>query len=63
MTDRNVTLNDFFISMKHLFHPIHANYSTFAAENSNKSTNFNRRKKQMKQTFEHSRQTGSGVSH
>ena len=38
---RNVTLNDFFISMKHLFHPIHANYSTFASENSNKSTNFN----------------------
>ena len=32
MSVRNDTLNDFFISMKHLFHPIHHNYYTFASE-------------------------------
>ena len=29
---RNVTLNDFFILMKHPLHPVHAKYSTFASE-------------------------------
>ena len=33
---KNVTLNDFFISMKHLFYPIYAEHSTFAVENSNR---------------------------
>ena len=45
---RNVTLNDFFISMKHLFYPIYAEHSTFASENSNRV--LTKMKKQMKQT-------------
>ncbi len=46
MTNKNVTLNDFFSSLKHLFYPLLLNRSTFAAVN--KSTN--QINKQMKQT-------------
>ena len=46
MTNKNVTLNDFFSSLKHLFYPPSINRSTFAAVN--KSTN--QINKQMKQT-------------
>ena len=34
MLNKNVTLNDFFISMKHLFYPVLENKHTFAADNS-----------------------------
>ena len=47
MFNKNVTLNDFFSSMKHLFYPPAIIYSTFASV-INKSTNQNN--KQMKQT-------------
>ena len=46
MSNKNVTLNDFFSSLKHLFYPPSINRSTFAAVN--KSTN--QINKQMKQT-------------
>jgi len=32
LSNRNVAMNVFFISMKHLFHPVHVKYSTFASE-------------------------------
>ncbi len=46
MTNKNVTLNDFFSSLKHLFYPPSINRSTFAAVN-NSTNQIN---KQMKQT-------------
>ena len=36
MTDRNVTLNDFFIFMKHLFYIIKQRQYTFVAESQTK---------------------------
>ncbi len=51
MTNKNVTLNDFFSSLKHLFYPLLLNKSTFAAVN--KSTN------QNKETNETNKETDS----
>ena len=51
MTNKNVTLNDFFSSLKHLFYPPSKNRSTFAAVN--KSTN------QNKETNETNKETDS----
>jgi hypothetical protein len=45
MTNKNVTLNDFFSSLKHLFYPLLLNRSTFAAVKVNKSTNKNLKSK------------------
>jgi len=51
MTNKNVTLNDFFSSLKHLFYPPSINRSTFAAVNN--STN------QNKETNETNKETDS----